>query len=136
MESGNNIMDIGIKVKLLKPYGQVCETLERMGVVNRKEKIIYPSCYCHKFEDDTFSICHFKEMFLLQNKPSTFNDIDGLRRATITYLLQDWGFVTAIDSDVISKILTLKDKIDVIPHREKHLYKIQHKFKQYLTNKP
>jgi len=128
-------MDIGIKVKLLKPYGQVCETLERMGVVNRKEKVIYPSCYCHKIDEDTYSICHFKEMFLLQNKPSTFNEVDSLRRATITYLLQDWGFVSAIDVDEISKILTLKDKIDVIPHRDKHQYKIIHKFKQYLTNK-
>jgi hypothetical protein len=106
-----------------------------MGVANRREKIIYPSCYCHKLEED-YSICHFKEMFLLQGKPSTFNDIDSLRRATITYLLQDWGFVTALNSDDISKILTLKDKIDVIPHRDKHQYKIQHKFKQYLTNKP
>lgn len=73
-------------------------------------------------------------MFLLQNKPSTFNDIDCLRRATITYLLQDWEFISVIDTDSIAKILTLKDKIDVIPHREKHQYKIQHKFRQYLTN--
>jgi hypothetical protein len=126
-----NNVEIGIKVKLLKPYGQVCETLERMGVVNKKEKIIYPSCYCHKMEDETYRICHFKEMFLLQDKPSTFNDVDSLRRATITYLLQDWGFVDVADTDDISKILTLKDKIDVIPYRDKHLYTIQHKFKQY-----
>jgi len=127
-------MDIGIKVKLLKPYGQVCETLERMGVVNKKEKIVYPSCYCHELAKEEFAICHFKEMFLLQAKPSTFNDIDSLRRATITYLLQDWGFIDVINPDEISRILTLKDKIDVIPHRDKHLYQIKHKFRQHLTN--
>ena len=30
---------IGIKVKLIKDYGVVCESLERMGIMNKKDII-------------------------------------------------------------------------------------------------
>lgn len=135
MNNDETILDsntIGIKVKLVKDYALVCETLERMGVVNHKEKVIYPSCYCRKIEvagGNEYTICHFKEMFSLQGKPSTFNNIDSLRRCTITYLLQKWGLVEVIDTDDVSRILD--EKIDVVSHKDKILYKIIHKFKQY-----
>jgi len=120
---------IGIKVKLLKDYGVVCESLERMGIMNRDEKLIYPSCYCHKVETDDgiqYSICHFKEFFPLQNRPSTFNKKDSLRRATITYLLQKWNLIEVCNPEEVSKILT--DKIDVVKYSEKRDYKIIHKY--------
>jgi hypothetical protein len=123
---------LGIKVKLKKDYPIICESLERMGIKNDKERTIYPSCYCLKTELDDgtiqYSICHFKELFLLQNKPSTFNKIDQLRRATITYLLQKWGLVDVDDVDDVSEILT--QQIGVVKHSDKRNYKIIHKFKQ------
>lgn len=128
-------LEIGIRVKLLKDYSVICESLERMGIINEREKIIYPSCYCNKVildeeEPDSavYSICHFKEMFLLQNKPSTFNKTDKLRRATITYLLQSWGLVKVCDPEEISHILS--QKIGVVKHSEKKEYKIIHKYRQ------
>lgn len=124
-------LDLGIRVKLVKDYAVVCESLERMGIINEKKKIVYPSCYCNKVEvGDSFvySICHFKEMFLLQDKPSTFNKTDKLRRATITYLLQSWGLVKVKDPEDISHILT--QKIGVVKHSEKRDYQIIHKFRK------
>jgi len=38
------INKIGIKILLKSDYPLICETLERIGKVNKTEKIIYPSC--------------------------------------------------------------------------------------------
>jgi hypothetical protein len=42
------INKIGIKVLLKADYPVICETLERIGIVNKIEKKIFPSCYCIK----------------------------------------------------------------------------------------
>lgn len=124
--------DLGLKVDLLKDYPIICESLERMGVKNESKKVVYPSCYCIKTELECgglqYSICHFKELFLLQNKPSTLNKVDKLRRATITYLLQKWGLVKVHNLDDVSQILS--QQIGVVKHSEKNDYEIIHKFKQ------
>jgi hypothetical protein len=131
----SEVVDIGIRVKLNKDYSVICESLERMGVINEHEKLIYPSCYCHKIQlDETdassliYTICHFKEMFLLQGRESTFNKTDKLRRATITYLVQSWGLLNVIEPEDISHILS--QKIGVVKHSEKKYYKIIHKYRQ------
>jgi hypothetical protein len=120
-------MTIGIKVELLTEYSIVCETLERIGIVNKKEKKIYPSCYCHKVVNNgvtEYYICHFKEMFTLQGKPSTFSNLDKLRLKTIVYFLEKWNLIKS--STVIDQIL--KEKIDIVKHSDKKDYKIIHKF--------
>jgi hypothetical protein len=122
-------MTIGIKVELLTDYSIICETLERIGVVNKKEKKIYPSCYCHKMTDDAgnteYRICHFKEMFTLQGKPTTFNNLDKLRLKTIVYFLIKWNLIRV--EKAIDEIL--KEKIDIVKYSDKKDYKIIHKFK-------
>lgn len=117
---------IGIEVELLADYAVICETLERIGVINKRKKLIYPSCYCLE-KDGTYYICHFKEMFKLNNKPSTFNKLDRLRLQTIVYFLKKWNLVRVIDEEEISEILS--DKIDVVKHSEKRDYKVIHKFR-------
>jgi len=122
---------IGVKVKLLVDEPMVHENLERIGIVNKKDKVIYPSCYLRKFElpngDFEYYIVHFKELFASQGKPSTFNKLDAIRRNTIVYCLQKWNLVKADDPDDIVNIT--KKKIDVIKHCEKSEYQIIHKFR-------
>jgi hypothetical protein len=134
MNTTNNldiINKIGIKVLLKVDYPIICETLERIGIVNKLEKKIFPSCYCIKYSDiegtDSYRVCHFKEMFLLQNKESTFNDLDAVRRNTIGYLLQSWNLMEALNQDDIADILSRK--ITVVPFKEKKEYTIVHKFR-------
>jgi hypothetical protein len=131
MDDLSIINKIGIKILLKKDYPLVCETLERIGIVNKIEKKIFPSCYCIKYTDqegvDSYKLCHFKEMFLLQNKHSTFNDLDKIRRNTIGYLLQSWDLIEALDQQDIADILNRK--IPVVPYQEKKDYKIVHKFR-------
>jgi hypothetical protein len=131
MNDLNIINNIGIKVILKADYPVVCETLERIGIVNKVEKKIFPSCYCIKYNDqdsnECYRICHFKEMFLLQNKESSFDELDKVRRNTITYLLQSWNLVEALNNDDVSNILN--KKIPVIPFKDKKDYKVIHKFR-------
>jgi|SaaInlStandDraft_1057018.scaffolds.fasta_scaffold02208_5 hypothetical protein len=119
------IDEIGIEVKLLKNFPVVRETLERMGFKDEKKKIFFPSCYCIETEDeDVFKVVHFKELFLLEGKHSTYGQLDELRRNTIVYLLVKWGIVET--NDEIESIL--QDKIHILAHGEKNDYRIKHKF--------
>jgi hypothetical protein len=48
---------------------KVRETLTRIGVSSRKEKVLYQSCHIlHK--QGQYYIVHFKELFALDGKPS------------------------------------------------------------------
>jgi hypothetical protein len=127
-----NSEDVGIKVKLKKDFPVIRETLERMGIVNREKKIVYPSCYCVEGKsfglDDPegiFRIVHFKELFVLDNKESTIKDLDILRLKTIVYLLQDWGLIEPLEK--IDEILY--EPISVVSHKDKKDYRIVHKYR-------
>ena len=122
---------LGIRVDLISDYPVICETLERIGIINHREKKVYPSSYCVKYNDpdnrEVYTICHFKEMFTLQDKPSTFNETDAARLRTIVYLLQDWKLLKVVNNDDVQEILM--EKIQVLPFSKKKEYKIIHKFK-------
>jgi hypothetical protein len=126
------IKKIGVKVILSVDFPVVCETLERIGVVNKKEKKIFPSCYLLKYDDIDdvcYKLCHFKEMFILQQKKSTFDDLDKIRRDTIGYLLTSWNLIKPVDIDDFTQILN--SKISTVSYRDKKDYKIIHKFKNF-----
>jgi len=124
--------DLGVKVDIKVPFSVIKETLERIGIVNNETKKIYPSCYIveeiveGKVEH---KIYHFKELFIKEGKQSSFfdknDDKDLYRRNTIIYLLQEWGLIKVLSNNVEG---ILVEKIDVVSHKMKHLYKICHKY--------
>ncbi|MFW6130265.1 MAG: translational repressor RegA [Atribacterota bacterium] len=119
---------IGIPVYLKEDFSVVRETLERVGIINKKKKIFVPSCYVLGTEDeDIYRIVHFKELFPLVNRESNYDEDDKLRRNTIIYLLKNWKLVEPLDQNDISEFL--HKKIPVLPHSQKDEYKIIHKFK-------
>jgi flagella basal body P-ring formation protein FlgA len=61
---------------------------------------------------------HFKELFLLDGKPSNLMLNDIQRRNTIATLLADWGLVTFVTADQAKDIAPLR-QIKVIPFKEK-----------------
>jgi hypothetical protein len=84
-----------LEVTLNEPddFLKVRETLTRIGVASRKDKKLYQSCHIlHK--QGRYFIVHFKELFVLDGKPSTITENDIQRRNTIAVLLSDWGLVT------------------------------------------
>lgn len=87
--------NIGVEVSLIGDFRIIKEILERIGIANKKEKILYPSCnILHK--KGKYYIVHFKEMFKLDGKESTINHIDLARRDSVVYLLTKWNFIKPV----------------------------------------
>ena len=75
---------------------KIRETLTRIGIPSKKEKVLYQSCHIlHK--KGRFYIVHFKELFKLDGKDSSLDDSDVARRNTIAHLLSDWGLCSLVN---------------------------------------
>ena len=109
-----------LEVSLNEPddFLKIKETLTRIGVASRRENnTLYQSCHIlHK--QGHYFITHFKELFLLDGKPSNLTENDIARRNTITSLLSDWGLLGIIDKGRMKEFAELK-QIKIIPQREK-----------------
>ena len=78
-----------LEVVLPEPdnFLKVRETLTRIGISSRKDKILYQSCHIlHK--QGRYFIVHFKELFALDGKESNLTVGDIERRNTIATLLE------------------------------------------------
>lgn len=109
-----------IEVTLKEPddFLKVRETLSRIGVASKKDKTLYQSCHIlHK--QGRYYILHFKELFLLDGKPSDFSEEDVGRRNTIVNLLSEWGLITLVDSEKSRAPIAPLSLIKIISHREK-----------------
>tara|TARA_Y100000385_G_C13084768_1_gene635861 strand:+ start:1471 stop:1899 length:429 start_codon:yes stop_codon:yes gene_type:complete len=108
-----------LEVTLNEPddFLKIRETLTRIGVASRKDQKLYQSCHIlHK--QGRYFIVHFKELFLLDGKPSNLIENDVQRRNTIATLLSDWGLVTMIKPSQAQDTAPLR-QIKVIPFKEK-----------------
>ena len=117
-----------LEVILVKPddFLKVRETLTRIGVASRKDKILYQSCHIlHK--QGKYYIVHFKELFALDGKQADLSDNDLERRNTIAKLLSDWGLVKIIDATKFTELAPLS-QIKVIAHKDKHEWDLQTKY--------
>ena len=125
----SDILESMVEVKLAKPddFLKVKETLTRIGVASRKEKILYQSCHIlHK--KNKYYIVHFKQMFVLDGKPTDFSESDIARRNTIANLLAEWGLVTIIDSKSTSSPTAPMSQIKIVAHKEKDDWKLIPKY--------
>ena len=106
---------------------KVKETLTRIGVSSQKdENTLYQSCrILHK--QGRYFILHFKELFLLDGKPSNFTVEDQKRRNTITTLLSDWGLLELVNYADAGEKTTLK-QIKIVPFREKKNWTLNSKY--------
>ena len=108
-----------LEITLKEPddFLKVRETLTRIGVASRKENKLFQSCHIlHK--QGRYFIVHFKELFLLDGKPSNLVENDLQRRNTIATLLADWGLVSLVNPDSAKDIAPLR-QIKVIPFKDK-----------------
>lgn len=105
---------------------KIKETLTRIGVASKKDRKLYQSCHIlHK--RGKYYITHFKEMFLLDGKESTFSEEDKQRRNTIANLLEEWGLVTVINKAMIADRLNLSN-IKVLLYKEKDDWQLVSKY--------
>ena len=118
-----------LEVSLNEPddFLKIKETLTRIGVASRRdENTLYQSCHIlHK--QGHYFITHFKELFLLDGKPSNLTENDLARRNTITELLSDWGLLDIRNSEIMREFAPLK-QIKIISHREKNEWILESKY--------
>ena len=121
----NNLVEITLPDR--DDFLKVKETLTRMGVSSKKDKILYQSCHIlHK--QGKFYIVHFKEMFALDGKPTNFSDEDKGRRNTIATLLEDWGLLKIVDPSRAADPVTALNQIKILPHKEKNEWTLVQKY--------
>ncbi len=118
-----------LEITLNEPddFLKVRETLTRIGVASRKSSNkLYQSCHIlHK--QGRYFIVHFKELFLLDGKPSNLNVNDLQRRNTIATLLSDWGLVTIVNAEQAKDKAPLR-QIKIIPYRDKGNWELLPKY--------
>jgi hypothetical protein len=109
-----------VEIKLKQPddFLKVKETLTRIGVASKKDKTLYQSCHIlHK--QSRYYIVHFKELFMLDGKPSNFSDNDAARRNTIVNLLAEWDSVQIVDNDKVNDNIVPINQLKIISLKEK-----------------
>lgn len=117
-----------LEVTLNEPddFLKIRETLTRIGVASRKDQKLFQSCHIlHK--QGRYFIVHFKELFLLDGKPSNLLENDIHRRNTISTLLADWGLISIVNPDLAKEIAPLR-QIKVIPFKEKSQWELCPKY--------
>lgn len=125
----SDILDSLVEVKIEgeEAFLKIKETLTRIGVASRKENKLYQSCHIlHK--QGHYYIVHFKEMFLLDGKPSNFSEEDMGRRNKIVELLQDWGLLKALDENKIKDPIAPMNQIKVLNYKEKDQWTLEAKY--------
>ncbi len=117
-----------LEITLNEPddFLKVRETLTRIGVASRKDNKLFQSCHIlHK--QGRYFIVHFKELFLLDGKPSNLVENDVQRRNTIATLLADWGLVTILNPEAAKDIAPLR-QVKVISYKDKHMWELCPKY--------
>lgn len=118
----NELVEVRLNDK--ENFLKIKETLTRIGIASSKEKTLYQTCHIlHK--QGKYYLMHFKELFLLDGKPSSFTEDDKLRRNTIANLLHDWELYDLVDED---KTDTESVPVKIIPFKEKEDWKLIPKY--------
>lgn len=106
---------------------KVKETLTRIGIASERTKTLYQSCHIlHK--QGKYYIVSFKEMFMLDGKPTDFSEEDKARRNTIANLLHDWELLDLVDIEKSEEPVLPVSMIKVIPYKEKNEWNLVQKY--------
>jgi len=119
-----------LEVKLLVDPNVIKETLSRMGIVDKKNKIIYQSCHLLK-QFDTYYLVHFKQLFTLTTGKNGYHGFGNVsledieRRNSIALWLTKWHMISIAD---MNEIIPHRTKFDIVSHNEAINYKKVRKF--------
>ena len=126
-----------VEVELINKddFLKVKETLTRIGVAARNENTLYQSCHIlHK--QGKYYIVHFKELFMLDGKPSNYEESDIARRNTIANLVAEWGLVKLVDAEKSASPISPLSQIKILPFKEKNDWQLVAKYNIGKKKKP
>ena len=124
----NEIVSSFVEVNLLESdnFLKVKETLERIGIASRKDNKLFQSCHIlHK--QGKYYIVHFKELFLLDGKPSDLSENDISRRNTIIKLLVEWRLVEVVGEKELDPLAPM-NQIKILRYDEKDEWELVTKY--------
>lgn len=126
MISINDLVEVTLEEK--DDFLKVRETLTRIGVASKKDRILYQSCHIlHK--QGKYYIVHFKELFALDGKETDLSDNDLSRRNAIANLLEDWGLVKLVDTTSTETPEPIfLSQVKIISHKEKKDWQLVPKY--------
>jgi len=113
-------IDEMVECTLAEPddFLKIRETLTRIGVASRKDKTLFQSCHIlHK--QGRYYIVHFKELFILDGKPTNFSENDQARRNTIANLLVEWSLIQLVNSEQTSTLVVPLNQLKILSYKEK-----------------
>ena len=115
-----------LEVQCLVDKKVIKESLNRIGIADKKRKILYPSVHLHE-QDGRDYLVHFKQMFLLGDNEDAYNNIseeDIHRLHAIAFCLKNWKLI-----DVEEEQIKNHDRfVFVHPHSQKAEWKIINKY--------
>ena len=118
---------IEVKLNEQDDFLKVRETLTRIGVSSRKEKVLYQSCHIlHK--QGKYYITHFKELFALDGKPSNISENDIQRRNAIANLLEEWGLIRILNPELMKDNVAPIHQVKIISFKEKNDWQLVTKY--------
>jgi hypothetical protein len=123
-----NIDDM-VECTLAEPddFLKIRETLTRIGVASRKDKTLFQSCHIlHK--QGRYYIVHFKELFILDGKPTNFSENDQARRNTIANLLVEWSLIQLVNSEQTSTLVVPLNQLKILSYKEKEEWMLTAKY--------
>ena len=126
-----------VEVELINKddFLKVKETLTRIGVAARNENTLYQSCHIlHK--QGKYYIVHFKELFMLDGKPSNYEESYIARRNTIANLVSELGLVKLVDAEKSASPISPLSQIKILPFKEKNDWQLVAKYNIGKKKKP
>ena len=122
-------IDEMVECTLAEPddFLKIRETLTRIGVASRKDKTLFQSCHIlHK--QGRYYIVHFKELFILDGKPTNFSENDQARRNTIANLLVEWSLIQLVNSEKTSTLVVPLNQLKILAYKEKEEWTLTAKY--------
>ena len=113
-------IDEMVECTLAEPddFLKIRETLTRIGVASRRVKTLFQSCHIlHK--QGRYYIVHFKELFILDGKPTNFSENDQARRNTIANLLVEWSLIKLVNPEQTSTLIVPLNQLKILAYKEK-----------------
>ena len=118
---------VEVKLRSAEDFLKIRETLTRIGVASRRDKVLFQSCHIlHK--QGRYYIVHFKELFALDGKPTNFSEEDQARRNTIANLLAEWELIDIVDTERTKDPIAPLNQIKILAHKEKGEWKLEAKY--------
>lgn len=134
----NPFGELGILISLKNSddFLIVRETLSRLGIASKTEKVLTQSCHIlHK--RGKYAIMHFKELFKLDGKPTDISPNDIERRNSIALMLENWDLVKILaDKAPILENQAEVGQIKILPSKEKSEWRLVSKYQIGSKSRP